>query len=200
MQRMDVQYDRQLINLFARRFHHPEVVFAVLNDNYELLGELAAVIRSDPDQKDLLDRIQARVLELVKQATIDTLTTQTLGRGWEISCREQAKHRKPPIRIPRALVTRLRQHQSSIAIGKFTGNYGRRDEAIREVKICLRISPQLDEAKGMLERLSGPTPAPRDPEVNRPPRGAWKKVMQCTHGTECAPTELSIIESCAEVG
>jgi len=96
-----------------------------------MLGELAAVIRSDPDQKDLLDRIQARVLELVKQATIDTPNDSNAWCAAGKSAAGSRRNIESRRFVFRALVLDYGNTNLRLQLANLLATIGRRDEAIR---------------------------------------------------------------------
>jgi len=156
-------FGRLLVNLLAREHRHPELAFEVVKNDDLWLGELFSAVKPDGEQKVLYDQIQARLLELEKKAVVET---PARGEAWLTLARRQRDAGNTDEAVDafnQAIVLDAGNINARMELARFLVTIGRNDEATKQLDMCLRLSPQLDEAKNMLKTLSSLPPRPSGP-------------------------------------
>ncbi|CAN5556448.1 hypothetical protein BH10PLA1_BH10PLA1_08250 [soil metagenome] len=161
--RRNSSYGGLLKDLFVYRHNRVDLAYEVLKDNEDALGSLVDAIRSNPDLKPLAATAQGRLLELntksAEAAPLDSGVWLRLARRQ----RDAGMNADAVDSYNKAITQDYGNTELRMQFANFLVTIGRPEEAGKQAEICLRLNPQLDEAKNMLKSLNTLPPRPPGP-------------------------------------
>ena len=156
------QFGTFLINLLVHEHQKPELAFEILKDNDEPLSNLLTALRSYPDKKKLVEQGNLRLLEFSKKVTEENPKSFGAWANYGGRLQESGDKAGAAEAFKQALSLEYGDVGLRFQRAQLLKSLGRKEEAAKEADICLRLRPQMDEARKLLVALSTPPPPPAD--------------------------------------
>ncbi len=160
----DGAYTSLLINYFGRECNRYDIAYELVRHNLDALNEFLNTIKDDPAQRALTVQAQSQKLALARKAAIEHPKD---GRYWAALAESLQMNDAPTPEVIDAYQKALEFDYGNlgwrIRLARLLKTIGRKDDAENQAEICLRIDPQMAEAKVLLaslKELPPPTPAP----------------------------------------
>lgn len=151
---LDGRFFPDVIRAYTNHAGRPDLAVAIAGDNSSRLSALANALAQMQEHKDIVEKAQARVVELLKErCSRPDAPASALASLAGL----YAKEKDPAAAIElyrRALVLDYGQVQWRLASARLLADTNRIPEAIHEAKICLRLRPQFSAARRLIEQLS----------------------------------------------
>lgn len=151
---------RNAVEIYLAELRRPDLAKALAGDNYRRLSELATLSGEYPEYSELSAEFSADAENsLRRHANTDG------AQAYEVATLAQIEIRRGDIESAidlyrRALNLDYKQVGWRLALAQALIDTGHRDEALREVRICLRLRPQHATAVRLLDQLSGDADGP----------------------------------------
>lgn len=151
---LDGRFFPDVVRTYTNHAGRPDLAVAIAGDNSSRLSTVANALADMQEHKDIVQKAQARVVELLKErCSRPDAPASALASLASL----YAKEKDPAAAISlyrRALVLDYGQVQWRLASAKLLAETNRIPEAIHEAKICLRLRPQFKAAEKLIEQLS----------------------------------------------
>jgi tetratricopeptide (TPR) repeat protein/O-antigen ligase len=151
---------REVIGAFLFDLHRADLAKALAGDDYERLAMLAAVCAESKDYANMAGELATSAEDSLRRRAASTdaqpsqlalLAGEDFGRGDFASAAEFYR---------RALNQEYRQVDWHLQLARALKEIGQRDEALHEVRICLRLRPGDKAATALLDELSSHAKSP----------------------------------------
>ncbi len=153
-------FSEPLIKLYVKVLHRPDMAAHIFRDNTGALWRLTDELS---DQPQLLRQTRARLLVLADQ---QVQVEPTNARAWAFLAKwasELGEDSRTIDAYRKSLDLDYGNVEVRMNLARFLQRVGRKDDAIQEVEICLRIQPQNADAKTLLASLTGLVTPPVKP-------------------------------------
>jgi tetratricopeptide (TPR) repeat protein len=115
---------------------------------------VADVLAEMEEHRELVDKAQARVLELLKTRCLEPDAPAGAFASLAGICRRKNDNEAAIEYYRRALALNYGQVYWRLALARLLAQMGRIPEAIHEARICLRLRPQFKAAQRLVAELS----------------------------------------------
>jgi Flp pilus assembly protein TadD len=155
-------YFRDVIDIYLQKVNQPQLARRLAGEDYWRLEELAQSYGKNPEYAALVDKTRAEALASLRHRTSgDDAEPQDLAALARIELAEGDKKSAAEL-YRRALSQDYRQIEWRVDLARALLAEGQLDEAIHEVRICLRLRPQYGPGMQLLEELIKRKEAIRD--------------------------------------
>ena len=153
-----VQLDGRLFgeaaSLLIRQLGRPDLAYKLAEDYPNRLLALENTFAAMGDSPELLTRVRDRLTELF-EADCQRNDAPAWEFAWLARRYQEQGGEDQAIRMyRRAVALEYEQTQWRLALAQLLVNRGRTSEAVRELNTILRLRPQLDEARNLLEGIA----------------------------------------------
>jgi tetratricopeptide (TPR) repeat protein len=161
---LDGRFFQGVVNTYVNHAGRPDLAVAIAGDDSGRLSYVANALADMQEHKDIVQKAQARVVELLKErcsgpdAPASALASLANIYAKENNNGAAIEHYR------RALALDYSQVQWRLALARLLAETDKIPEAIHEARICLRLRPQFKAAERLIEELSVlPGAAAEDP-------------------------------------
>jgi O-antigen ligase/tetratricopeptide (TPR) repeat protein len=146
-------YFREVVDIYLLEAKRPDLARELAGEDYQRLEELARACSAIPEYADLVAGLrEAATSSLRRRATKPDATPQELVSLARIEV-AQGQHESAFDLFQRALRQDYRQIEWRLELARLLAAAGRIDEAIHEVRVCLRLRPQHTQAVRLMDEL-----------------------------------------------
>ena len=152
---------RQMCVLFFVDKGRTDLAYDLVRGDADGLSALADLLGPDGSSQELVKRCRAEASELMSaEADRDDATPELMARVAEMDAKN-GKDNKAIELYERALARRYAQADWRLRLAQLLLKTGDQEGAVREARICLRLRPDLEEAKAIADLPLGTRPAPQ---------------------------------------
>ncbi|HEX2474837.1 MAG TPA: O-antigen ligase family protein, partial [Lacipirellulaceae bacterium] len=155
-------YFREVVDIYLLEAKRPEMARQLAGEDYQRLEELARACLAIPDYAHLAAELrEAATSSLRRHAATPDATPQELVSLARIENAE-GQHESAIDLFQRALRQDYRQVEWRLELARLLAAAGRIDEAIHEVRVCLRLRPHDTQAVRLMDELLAKKNAKRE--------------------------------------
>ena len=143
-----------MAQVYVHEVDRPDLAFELAGEDLQYLSYLASMLDEKTEHTELAEQVRAKVFIVLKARSDDpdvpTWILAEMARRYQ----EQQDHELAILYYGRALDRDYAQVDLRMAYAKLLVATGQNNQAIRQAKICLRLRPQMSEAKNLIANLS----------------------------------------------
>ena len=151
---LDGIYFRDAADIYIEAAQNPELAIRLAGENIQWLEYLAGRLSDYEEYKDFAGRVKERLKGLLEerceQADVTALELALLGDMY----RQEGQNEYAAELYERALSIDYGKVSWRLSLAKVLAETGQRAEAIKQARLCLKISPQMPGAKELISELS----------------------------------------------
>ena len=151
---LDVRFFDSVADVYINHVSRPDLAVAIAGDNISRLSHVANALADIQEHKDIVEKAQARVVELLKEMCSEPDAPASALASLANICRKERDNEAAIEHYRRALALDYGQVQWRFELARLLAETGKIPEAIHEAKICLRFRPQFQAAEKLIEELS----------------------------------------------
>ncbi|MHC4539473.1 MAG: O-antigen ligase family protein [Planctomycetota bacterium] len=151
---LDGRLFRNVADVYIYDVGRPDLAVAIAGDNRARLSYVANALADMQEHKDVAEKAQARVFELLKEQCSGADAPASALASLADMYRKQGDCDAAIQHYRRALIIDYGQVQWRFALARLLREEGRIPEAMSEANICRRLRPQFKEAEKLIEELS----------------------------------------------
>jgi O-antigen ligase/tetratricopeptide (TPR) repeat protein len=158
---LDHRVYKEAALMCIRLLDRPDMALKLADDKISRLRQLASILTDSDQDSDLTDEVSVRLLEL-----LEAKRQQPGDQNWTLAPLAEFYRRAGRVddaidAYRRALAIDYSRTDLRISLARLLAEKGLRADAIRELKICLRLRPEFRAAHLLLEELSAQVSAGR---------------------------------------
>jgi len=151
---LDGRFFRNVVDVYINRVERPDLAVAIAGDNTGWLSYVANALADIEEHKDIVEKAQARVVELLKEICSGPDASASAYASLAYVYRRDKNNEAAIEYYVKALDLDYGQVQWRFELARLYAETGKAPEAIHEARICLRLRPQFEPAKRLIEQLS----------------------------------------------
>ena len=151
---LDGKFFQNIADIYIHHTNRPDLAIALAGDDISRLSYIANTIIEVEGNSEIVKNVQLQIVELLKEKCDgDDVTASALASLANIF-RNENENEQAIEYYRRALSMEYNQVNWRYTLARLLANTGKISEAIHEARICLRLSPQFEAAKRLIEELS----------------------------------------------
>jgi O-antigen ligase/tetratricopeptide (TPR) repeat protein len=151
---LDGRFFHSIADIYVNHVDRPDLAVAIAGDDSSKLSYVANAIAEMKEHKDIVEKAQIRVVEILKQKCSSPDAPASALASLANICRKENDTEAAIEHYRRALALEYGQVQWRYTLARLLAENDRVPEAIHEARICLRLRPQFEAAKSLIEELS----------------------------------------------
>ena len=151
---LDGRFFQGAANVYINHISRPDLAVAIAGDNTGRLSYVANILADTEEHGDLVERTQAKVIDLLKARCQEPDAPAWAFASLANIYRKEKDNEAAIEHYRRALALDYGQVYWRFALARLLAEIDRIPEAIHEARICLRLQPQMNAAKKLIEDLS----------------------------------------------
>jgi tetratricopeptide (TPR) repeat protein len=151
---LDGRFFRNVVDVYINRVERPDLAVAIAGDITYRLSYVANALADMEEHKDIVEKAQARVVELLKEICSGPDASASALASLANVYRRENDNEAAIEHYRRALALDYGQVQWRLARARLLADTDKIPEAIQEARICLRLRPQFEAATRLIEQLS----------------------------------------------
>jgi tetratricopeptide (TPR) repeat protein len=140
--------------VYINRVERPDLAVAIAGDITYRLSYVANALADMEEHKDIVEKAQARVVELLKEICSGPDASASALASLANVYRRENDNEAAIEHYRRALALDYGQVQWRLSRARLLADTDKIPEAIQEARICLRLRPQFEAATRLIEQLS----------------------------------------------
>ena len=151
---LDGKFFQNVVDIYIHHTNRPELAIALAENNTSRLSYIANVITEAEEDTEIVKEVQLQIAKLLKEKCAGPDVTATALASLANIFRKENNNEQAIENYRRALSMEYGQIQWRYTLARLLADTGKTSEAIHEARICLRLSPQFEAAKRLIEELS----------------------------------------------
>ncbi|MBA7506218.1 hypothetical protein ES706_04899 [subsurface metagenome] len=151
---LDGRLFEKVADVYINHASRPDLAVAIAGDNTSWLSHVANALAGMEEHKDIVEKAQARVVELLRERCSGPDAPAWAFASLANIYRKEKDNEAAIEHYRRALALDYGQVHWRFALARLLAEMDKIPEAIHEARICLRLQPQMNAAKKLIEDLS----------------------------------------------
>ncbi|NQT00582.1 MAG: O-antigen ligase family protein [Planctomycetes bacterium] len=151
---LDGGFFKGVADVYIKHVSRPDLAVAIAGDNTSRLSYVANALAGMEEHKDIVEKAQARVIELLKEKCSGPDAPAWALASLANICRKEKDNEAAIAYYRRALALDYSQVYWRFALARLLADTDRIPEAIHEARICLRLRPEFKAAEKLIADLS----------------------------------------------
>ncbi len=151
---LDGRFFQGVADVYINHVSRPDLAVAIAGDNTGRLSYVANILADTKEHGDLVGRTQAKVIDLLKAKCQEPDAPAWAFASLANIYRKEKDNEAAIKHYRRALTLDYGQVYWRFALARLLAETDRIPDAIHEARICLRLQPQMNAAKKLIEALS----------------------------------------------
>jgi len=151
---LDGRFFQGVADVYINHVDRPDLAVAIAGDNTGWLSHVANALADTEEHGDLVERTQAKVIDLLKARCQEPDAPAWAFASLANIYRKENDNEAAVEHYRRALALDYGQVYWRFALARLLAETEQIPDAIHEARICLRLQPQMNAAKKLIEDLS----------------------------------------------
>jgi O-antigen ligase len=151
---LDGRFFQGVADVYINHVGRLDLAVAIAGDNTGWLSRVANTLAGMEEHKDIVEKAQARVVDLLREKCSGPDAPAWALASLANICRKEKDNEAAIEYYRRALALDYSQVYWRLALARLLAEMDKIPEASHEARICLRLQPQMNAAKKLIEDLS----------------------------------------------